>query len=270
MMFWQPITNLREYITNKPPGVTFFFCLLVLALSFFCLSGYSYTHTQPNPDVLKDWNSLLASIAQYDLCERNNTRFTPIVAKLPNVKQETHEESLLNSTTMGYSGSLLYVRVPLVLFSNDLSQSISLQTSFTSSQLQLEGNETCIVTIDFTANDSNSCLSISAPSHLLPLSQVPPTCLRRANEKAVYTEPRKLMAPALNCYSLQSKYDPSLEVMLTKEEQLVSVRHLVEVGVVLLGVCLILCMSVSITHSTVQRHRWIEQDHHHQEPLIDE
>lgn len=268
MVFWQALTNLREYVTNKPPGVTFFFCLLALALSFICLSVYSHTYTLPNPDVVKDWNHLLASIAQYNLCVKNNTSFTQIVPKL-NKEQKTQKESFLHSTTME-NFVALHVRVPLMLApkSKDLSQSISLHTSFTSSQLQLEGNETCIVTIDFTANDSNSCLTIRAPSQLLPLSPVPPACPQTANNKeTVYTEARKLMAPALKCYSLQSIYDPTLQVMLTKEEQLVAVRHLVEVAVVLLGVCLILCLSVSITYSPIQRHRWTEQDLH-QEPLI--
>lgn len=259
MVFWQPITNLREYVTSKPPGVTFFFCLLVLALSFICLSVYSSTHILPNPDVVKDWNHLLTSIAQHHLCEKNKS-FTPIVPKLLNKEQ---------NTTMKIYVALMHVQVPLILApkSTDISQSISLRTSFTSSQLQLEGNETYIVTIDFIANDSNSCLTIRAPSHLLS-SPVPPGCPHTANDKeAVYTEARKVMAPAQKCYSLRSIYDPTLQVMLTKEDQLVAVRHLVEVAVVLLGVCLILCLSASLTHSPTQRHRWTEQDLH-QEPLI--
>lgn len=215
MVFWQALTNLREYVANKPPGVTFFFCLLVLALSFICLSVYSNTHTLPNPDVVKDWNHLLASIAQYNLCMKNiNTSFTTIVPEHPNKEQKPQKQSLPRSTTMENSVAI-HVRVPLMLAQN-LSQSISLHTSFSSSQLQLEGNETYIMTIDFTANDSKSCLTIKAPSHLLPVSPVPPTCPPTANKEPVYTEARKLMASTLKCYSLQSIYDPTLQVMLTK------------------------------------------------------
>lgn len=260
MVFWQPISNLREYVTNRPPGVTFFFCLLALALSFIYLSVYSSTHTLPNLDVVKDWNHLLTSIAQHHLCEKNDT-LLPIVPTFPNKEQKAMEISV----------AVLHVQVPLILASKskDMSQSISLHTSFTSSQLQLEGNETFIMTIDFTANDSNSCLTITAPSHLLSLSPVPPACLQTANDKeAVYTEARRVMTPAQRCYSLISIYDPTLQVMLTKEDQLVAVRHLVEVTVVLLGVCLMLCLSVSLTHSPTQRHRRTEQDLH-QEPLLD-
>lgn len=259
MVFWQPITNLREYVTSKPPGVTFFICLLVLALSFICLSVYSNTHTLPNPDVVKDWNHLLTSIAQHQLCEINGS-FTPIVPNLPNKEQ---------NTAMKISVALLHVQVPLILApkSTDISQSISLRTSLTSSQLQLEGNETYTVTIDFTANDSNSCLTIRAPSDLLS-SPVPPGCPQTTNDKeAVYTEARKVITPAQKCYNLRSTFDPTLQVMLTEEDQHLAVRHLVEVAVVLLGVCLILCLSVSITHSPTQRHRWTQKDLH-QEPLI--
>lgn len=53
MGFWQPVTNLRDYVSQNPPVVTFFLCLLTLAVSFMCLSSYSYTHQLPNPDTTK-------------------------------------------------------------------------------------------------------------------------------------------------------------------------------------------------------------------------
>lgn len=270
MVFWQPITNLKEYVVSKPPGVTFFFCLLVLALSFICLSVYSFTHTLPNPDSVKDWNHLLTSIAQHQLCEKN-TSFTPIVPTPLKKITKPQKGNIHNSTTIEVSVTMLHVRVPLILApKSDIFHSISLHTSFTSHQLQLEGNETYIVTIDFTANDSNACLAINTSSHLQSIHPVPPTCLQTVNNKeVVYTEASKLMVPAQKCYSLQSIYDPTLQVMLAKEDQLVAVQHLVEVAVVLLGISLILCLYVSLKHSPTQRHRWTEQDLHHREPLID-
>lgn len=53
MGFLQPVTNLRDYFSQNPPVVTFFLCLLTLAVSFICLSSYSYTHIVPNPDTTK-------------------------------------------------------------------------------------------------------------------------------------------------------------------------------------------------------------------------
>lgn len=58
MDVWQPMINLRDSVYSNPPKATFFLCLLILALSFICLSSYSYTHTLPNPDKTKVWTPL--------------------------------------------------------------------------------------------------------------------------------------------------------------------------------------------------------------------
>lgn len=259
MVIWQPVTNLREYVSNKPPGVTFFFCLLALALSFICLSVYSRTHILPNPDVTQDWNHLLTSIAQHHLCEKNNTIFKPVIPKFPNKELNTTEDSV----------RFLQVQVPLLLVpkSNDISQSISLHTTFTSSQLHLEGNETYSVMLDFITNESKPCLTLTATSPLPSISPVPPACPQMTNDKKdVFTEARKAMTAGSKCYSLTFIYDPTLQVMLTKEDEVVAARHLMEVAVALLGVCLILCLSVGLTQYPSQHHRLTEQDL--QEPLI--
>ncbi|KAK7934078.1 hypothetical protein WMY93_004974 [Mugilogobius chulae] len=186
MVLWKLITNLKDYVANKPPGVTFFLCLLTLAISFMFLSFYSYGHILPNPDMVKDWNHLLSSIAQYHLCEENR-------------------------------------------------------------------DDTFNATIDFAAKESYACLTIKAPSHQLSImSPLPPACPQNVINKQVpviYTEAKKMMTVEEKCYSLEAIYDPTLQVMLTKEDQLVAVWHLLEVALLLLGVCLIFCLSVSLTHS---------------------
>ncbi|XP_072289051.1 transmembrane protein 248 isoform X2 [Eucyclogobius newberryi] len=264
MVLWQPITNLKDYVANKPPGVTFFICLLTLALSFTFLGLYSYTHMLPNPDAVKDWNHLLSSIAQYHLCEKNSTSFKQII-ETTNKEQKPQKEDILYSTSMAVSVSPVQARVPLILSSNSKksSQSISIHTSFTASQLQLEGDERFNATMDFTANESYTCLTIKVPS-LLSISPLPPACLPNViNKQAVYTEAKRVMAPTLKCYSLQAIYDPTLQVMLTKEDQLVAMRHLLEVALVLLVVCLLLCLSVSLTYSPNPHTFW-----QHQESLV--
>lgn len=60
MNVWQPMINLRDSVYSNPPKATFFLCLLILALSFICLSAYTYTHTLPNPDKTKVWTPLRA------------------------------------------------------------------------------------------------------------------------------------------------------------------------------------------------------------------
>lgn len=47
---WQPVANLRDYVSQHPPGVTFFLCVLTLALTFLSLGSYTHTHRLPNPD----------------------------------------------------------------------------------------------------------------------------------------------------------------------------------------------------------------------------
>lgn len=272
MVFWQPLANLRDYATNKPPGVTFFCCLLALALSFICLGSYSYTHTLSNPDTKKDWNHLLSSLAQHHLCVEN-TSSAQQVTTASNKDSTIQKEKSLNSTTAP-DVAYLHLQVPVILTSNSEGSSqrdVSLSTNFSSSQLQLEGNETIRVTIDFVVKNSGfACLTISASTQLLSLSPLPPTCPQTLkNIKEVYVEARKEMPSEQNCYSLQSKHDPALQVMLTKEDQFVAVQHLLEVSVVLLAICLILCISVSLTHSQTQRHHWKEQDHENG-PLIDD
>ena len=51
MGFWQPVSTLKDFITQNPPVVTFFICLLSLALSFIGFSLYGQTHTLANPDI---------------------------------------------------------------------------------------------------------------------------------------------------------------------------------------------------------------------------
>lgn len=274
MVFWQPVTNLRDYGTNNPPGMTFFCCLLTLALSFICLGSYSYTHTLPNPDTKKDWNHLLSSLAQHHLCVKNTSSVQQLTTISSPKDQNLQKENSLNPATAPVHVAYLHLQVPLTLTANSEGSSqrdVSLRTNFSASQLQLEGNDIFSLTIDFVVkNNGFACLTISAPIQLLSLSPLPPTCPQTVkNLQEVYVEARKEMPPEQNCYSLQSRHDPTLQVMLTKEDQFVAVQHLLEVSVVLLAICLILCISVSLTHYQAQRHYWKEQ-HHQNEPLIDD
>lgn len=73
MGFWQPLTNLRDYVSQNPPGVTFFLCLLSLAISFIFLGSYSYTHILPNPDTTKVRTCLYKFILENGTCLTNLT-----------------------------------------------------------------------------------------------------------------------------------------------------------------------------------------------------
>ncbi|XP_074494186.1 transmembrane protein 248 isoform X1 [Sebastes fasciatus] len=270
MGFWQPVTNLRDYVSQNPPGFTFFLCLLTLAISFICLSSYSYTHTLPNPDTTKDWNHLLSSLSQFQLCVKANASSSELVSTVPSPLMD--RDTSVNSTKTP-SLTTLHLKVPLSVTDNSNSGSLKdlgLHTALRASQLHLRGNEIINVTLEvFSGNDTYTCLTISAPADLLPMSLLPPECpATEKNISPIHVEAsNQLQTSSQTCYDLHSKNDPTLTVMLTQEEQSVAVRHMLEVSVCLLGVCLILCVAASLTHSLVRRHHWNGLDLQN-EPLI--
>lgn len=261
MGFWHPVTNLRDYVSQNPPGVTFFLCLLTLAISFICLSSYSYRHTLPNPDTVEDWNHLLSSLSQFQLCVKDNTSSS----ELPVASALMDRDTSVNSTKSP-SLTTLRLMVPLAVTSNSNSGSLKylgLHTALRASQLHLGGNEIVNMTLEFlSGNDTYTCLTISAPVHLLPMSLLPPECpVFEKTILPIYVEAVNQLPPASHtCYSLHSTKDQTLTVMLTQEEQSVAVRHLLEVSACLLGVCLMLCVAASMTQSLIHRYHWNEMD----------
>lgn len=276
MGFWQPVTNLKDYVSQNPPGATFFLCLLTLAISFVCLSFYSSTHTLPNPDTTKDWNHLLSALSNFQLCVTSNASSSELVssASSPLMEQGKDGKTSVNSTNKLSSLTLLHLKVPLTVTSSSPSGSLkdlSLHTSLNTSQLQLGGKEIVNLTLELlSGNSTHTCLTISAPAHLLPMRLLPPTCpASEKNMSPIYVEASNDMpAESQTCYSLIPKNDPTLTVMLTPEEQSVAVRHLLEVSGCLLGVCLMLCLAAGLTHSLTRRNHWNGLDLQN-EPLID-
>ncbi|KAF1389097.1 hypothetical protein PFLUV_G00069920 [Perca fluviatilis] len=164
--------------------------------------------------------------------------------------------------------------VPLAVTTHSNSGSLKylgLQTALRASQLHLGGNEIVNVTLEvLSGNDTYTCLTINAQTHLLPMSLLPPECPASENNiSPIHVEAsNQLPTASQTCYSLRSKNDPTLTVMLTPVEQSVAVRHLLEVSVCLLGVCLLLCVAASLTHPTLRRYHWNGLDLQN-EPLID-
>ncbi|XP_029916981.1 transmembrane protein 248 [Myripristis murdjan] len=278
MGFWQPVNNLRDYVSQNPPGVTFFLCLLTLALSFICLSSYIHTHTLPNPDTAKDWNHLLSALSQFQLCVKANVSSVELLS--PASPPLEHEASGKPSVSPGNTQApvtQLHLKVPLVVSPSSASQSptgLRLHSNMMASQLGLAGNETVNVTLHFeSGNDTHTCLTISAPTHLLPRSVLPPYCpesekvISPLSVVSLETSSQSPTASHL-CYSLQSRHDPTLMIMLTQEQQGVAGRHLLEVSVFLLAICLMLALSASLTHSLARRYHGNGLDLH-SEPLMD-
>ncbi|XP_014026194.2 transmembrane protein 248 isoform X1 [Salmo salar] len=276
---WQPVANLRDYVSQHPPGVTFFLCVLTLALTFLSLGSYTHTHRLPNPDT-QDWNQFLSSLANLQLCARANGTAMETVSSPPFAKEEVCGTVLLNSTQSPPSITQLSLWVPLAVMDSSDIQSLSdlcLHGTLLASQLGLTGNEAVNVTLMFSSpsvgGNSHACLSVSAPTHILPPALLPPMC--PANEgtsspvRAIAMEiSSQKPSASQSCYSLQYTPDPTLTAMLTQEELGLASRHLIQVSVCLLGVCVLLCFSASLTHSHVRRYHsnGLELQ---REPLID-
>lgn len=275
MGFWQPVTNLRDYVSQNPPGATFFLCLLTLAITFICLSSYSSTHTLPNPDTAKDWNLVLSSLSQFQLCLKANASSSELVSSVPApVMEHKKDKKTSLHSTKSHPITLLHLTVPLTVTTSSPSGSlkaVSLHTTLTASQLHLGGKEIVNLTLEvLSGNSTHTCLTISAPTHLLPMSLLPPVCTAsEKNISSVHVEVSSQPATASQtCHSLHYNNDPRLTVMLTQDEQNVAERHLLEVSVCLLGICLILCLGASLTRSLTQRYHWNGLDPQN-EPLID-
>ncbi|XP_073323079.1 transmembrane protein 248 [Pagrus major] len=273
MGFWQPMTNLRDYVSQNPPGVTFFLCLLTLAVSFICLSSYSFTQSLPNPDTAKDWNRLLSSLSQFQLCVTGNANSSEPVSSVSSVPSPPMDRDTSVDSTLTPSVTSLRLKVPLAVTIDSDTGSLNdlhLHTTMRAKQLNLGGDEIVDLTLELSGNDTYTCITISAPTHVLPMSRLPQKCpTTEKNISPVHVEAsNKAPTASQTCYSPRSKNDPKLTVMLTKEEQGVAVRHLLEVSVCLLGVCLILCVVASLTQSVMRRYNWNGLDVQN-EPLMD-
>ncbi|XP_069379951.1 transmembrane protein 248 isoform X2 [Paralichthys olivaceus] len=261
---WHPVANLRDYASHNPPMVTFFLCMLSLVISFICLGSYSYSHTLPNPDTAKDWNQLLSSLSQLQLCTKAIADSSALVSPAPShlMEEKKDKETMVDPTKLSSSVTHLHLEVPVAVTASRARGSgkyFSLYTSLRASQLHLGGNEIVNMTLEFlTGNRTHTCLNISAPSHLLPLSPRPMKCPAfQKNISPVHVEvSNQLPTASQTCYSLRSKNDPTLTVMLTQEERTVAVHHLLEVSVFLLGVCIVLCLAASVTRSLIPCCHW--------------
>lgn len=276
----QPVVNLKDYVSLHPPGVTFFLCLLSLSLSVLCLRFYGQTHTLPNPDTTTDWNRLLSSLSKFQLCTEANGSLIEQVSRVSSPHPQEQMDSGSSNVTQLHLKVPLKVVAPVAAYSLPSPPLIelSLHMAVLSHQLGLSGNATVNVTLHvFADEDGNykyTCLSISGPTYLLPLDLLPPECPLTEDvplpvQVVTLVSEAQVPSPSQNCFSLESKHDPTLTVMLTQEDQAIAGRHLLEVGVCLLGICLMSCLYVSLSNLP-RRHQGNGLDRHSfTEPLID-
>ncbi|KAJ7314064.1 hypothetical protein JRQ81_005986 [Phrynocephalus forsythii] len=232
--------SLRVCLQRHPPLVTFFFCLLSLAVACVGFSAYIQSHEVQNPDINKDWNSLLKSLAHLMFC-------------IPN---KTHEDvsSLSPSTTPAEPRATVTVLVGLTF---DLHNGtyppngthLTLTTSGTELGVKGPGTQESIYLLAAIMNSVSheSCLSITAPSSLIPKTRLPPKC--------VITETSMHLEQLGVCYQSHYQDNPALASMLDQVDRTLCSQRLLMTSAFLFCLCAMLCCAAGLFYP-LPRDKW--------------
>ncbi|XP_060743084.1 transmembrane protein 248 [Tachysurus vachellii] len=286
MARWQPVTNLRSRIIHHPPVTVFFMCLVVLAGAFISIGIYSQNHDMKNPDIVMDWNQMLASLAKLKFCSQLND--SDLLNEKPDINSPpllTHADELINSTQQKHEVISKLLLVPLMHVGDHLDHS-SISATLLGSQLGLResaGKQLLNITLflDIQTHSSTtdsaliqklsnmqtrprayeSCLMITAPSHILPQTPSPPRCpsdkIQENNISPVSTHAVQSITKSSNtpsCLSLEFTPDPKLTVLLTQDEKILARYHLLLVSIALVSLCITMCLLGTLTFSKPGRH----------------
>lgn len=230
MVICSLLASLRICLERHPPLVSFFFCLLSLAIAFVGFAVYIQSHDVQNPDVKEDWNSLLKSLAQLMFC-------------IPNKTQENASTSYPSTTTA--ESPTVSVLVGLTFdFQNGTDPPNGTQVSLTVSgtDLGLKGPhaQELIHFLAAITTSQESCLSIVAPSSLLPKTRQPPKC--------VIGEPDMHLEEPGICYQSHYQANPALTSMLNQEDRALCSQRLLLTSAFLLCLCVMLCCSAGLCY----------------------
>ncbi|KAH0626403.1 hypothetical protein JD844_001364 [Phrynosoma platyrhinos] len=240
MVICSLLGSLRVCLERHPPLVTFFFCLLSLAVASIGFSAYIQSHEVQNPDVKEDWNSLLQSLAQLMFC-------------VPNKTQENASPSP-PSTTIADSHTTVSVIVGLTFDlhnGTDPPNGTHLSLTVSGTKLGLRGPDAKepihVLAVIMNSDSRESCLSIIAPSSLLPKTRQPLTCV--IEERDMH-----LQEPGI-CYQSQYQTNPALSSMLDQVKRMweradraLCSQRLLMTGVFLLCLCAMLCCAASLCY----------------------
>ncbi|XP_062858880.1 transmembrane protein 248 [Trichomycterus rosablanca] len=292
MAKWQPITNLRNTIQHHPPVVVFFLCLLVLSVTLISVGLYSQNHEMKNPDINMDWNQMLKSFSSLKFCTQFND------TELLNGKQDIispplldHGHEFITNTSQKTTEVISVFMLAPLLCVGDYPTYNSISSTLLGSQLGLKGaagKQTLNISLFLdqqtqkTSTDSESaqkmptdaktkhqsmisCLKITAPRYILPQTPSPPECpayekLEKdaSSARAVAIESNKPSSKNAPCLSLEFTSDPKLTVLLTQEEKGLARHHLILVSIVLLTLCILICLSGSLTSTRSHYHPAID------------
>ncbi|XP_054848221.1 insulin-like growth factor-binding protein 3 receptor [Eublepharis macularius] len=224
--------SLRVCLERHPPLVTFFFCLLSLAVAFASFAVYIQSHDVRNPDVKEDWNSLLTSLAHLMFC-------------IPN---KTHEDtSTLPPSAAADSRTTVSVLVGLTFEhqnGTDPPNGTHLALTVRGTRLGLKGPDAqepihFLIAI-MNSLSHESCLSIIAPLSLLPKTRQPPKCVMEEQDT-------HLEEPGL-CYQSHYQANPALSSMLDQADRALCSQRLLLTSAFLLCLCTMLCCMAGLCY----------------------
>ncbi|XP_020654614.3 insulin-like growth factor-binding protein 3 receptor isoform X2 [Pogona vitticeps] len=238
MVICSLLGSLRVCLQRHPPLVTFFFCLLSLAVACVGFSIYIQSHEVQNPDVNKDWNSLLKSLAHLMFC----------------VPNKTHEDASSPSTTAAESLTTVTVLVGLTFDLHNATyppNGTHLGLTVNATELGVKGPGTQesvhLLAVVMNSVSHESCLSITAPSSLIPKTRPPPKC--------VITETNMHLEELGICYQSRYQDSPALASMLDQVDRTLCSQRLLISGAFLFCLCAMLCCAAGLCYP-LPRDKW--------------
>ncbi|XP_062993921.1 insulin-like growth factor-binding protein 3 receptor isoform X2 [Elgaria multicarinata webbii] len=240
MVICSLLGSLRVCLERHPPLVSFFFCLLSLAVAFLGFAVYIQSHDVQNPDVEEDWNSLLKSLANLMFC-------------IPN-KTQQNASTVPSSTTTAESFTALSVMVGLSFDlhnGTDPPNGTHLGLTVSGTELGLKGPDAQepihLLAVIVNSVSRESCLSIIAPSSLLPKTRQPPRCV--IGEWDIHLE-----EPGI-CYKSHYQPNPALSSLLDQADRALCSQRLLMTSAFLLCLCAMLACAAGLCYP-VPRDKW--------------
>ncbi|XP_026567684.1 insulin-like growth factor-binding protein 3 receptor isoform X2 [Pseudonaja textilis] len=228
MVICSLLASLRICLERHPPLVSFFFCLLSLALAFVGFAVYIQSHDIHNPDVKEDWDSLLKSLAHLMFCITNKTQEN--VISLPSTAEPPTTVSIMVGLTFDLPNG------------TDLPNDTHLGLTISGTKLGFRGPDAQksihILAVITNSLSRENCLRIIAPSSLLPKTRKPPKCVIRKQSMT-------LEMPGI-CYQSRYQANPALSSMLDQADRTLCSQRLLMTSAFLLCLCAMLCCAAGL------------------------
>ncbi|KAM6451235.1 insulin-like growth factor-binding protein 3 receptor [Liasis olivaceus] len=239
MVICSLLASLRICLERHPPLVSFFFCLLSLAVAFVGFAAYIQSHDIHNPDVKEDWDSLLKSLAHLKFCIQNKTQEN--VTSPPSMT--TAESPTSVSIMVGLTFDLHN--------GTDLPNGTHLGLTISGTKLGLRGPDAQksihLLAVITNSLSRENCLNIIAPSSLLPKTRKPPKCVTGKQSM-------NLEMPGI-CYQSHYQTNPALSSMLDQADRTLCSQRLLMTSAFLLCLCAMLCCAAGLYYR-LPRDKW--------------